>query len=1839
MKLYEHTKIKTQISKRVFPVTKGALLTPLTLLLVYSFVLNSALFLTVNASDRPVPEHVDEASQTSGDGPEYYPAGYRVADPIVVFGPETFERTDFQTRHVRRFSLPKDVVGPYTITIDNGTEDGNERILDGVIYLNDIVVAGSSELNLQSTTISRTVQLYSTNVLDVSFLGRGGASVTVVITGFRLFSSFYPPVIDSFSPAIGAVGTAVTILGSNLVPRNQTENNTVTVTFEGSNGTRRAATVTSATTSTVKVIVPSGIVSGPIELINANGRAISSASFNVVSELDYQITVMPSSVSAVQLTRATQIVAISSSHPSFTQLVSLSVVGLPSGVSSTFEPDAITAGATSNFTLNLANANLNPGSYSYSIKGTSEIDGRIVEHTAPAQLTVVAAGQTNVTGRVLSSDQLPIMGATVSVQPEGRSTTTDAAGNFLLTNVTAGTNRPIQIDGRTANAPNRTYPVIQEPVPTIVAGQTNNVPWIFFLPPIDRQDEVQIQPNAPTPVINRRVDNLMMTIPANAQLRNRDGSMVDRVSITPLDVDRVPAPIPANLGTSVVYTSQPGGAISANGTKIPVVYPNLGQANPGTQISLWAFNHDTVQWYQYGTGTVSADGKTIAPNIDPSTGHPFGLPDFSWHFPNTTPDGNQNNPPSEPPRPPDEPPCGSSGNSSRIVDYSTGLKVEITSDIAFGGARGTLELKRYFNSDLPSIYCDGNCAFGRGTTHNFNVQLTGTFLLGGAGRVVMPGEGLGRLFGYRRTEPDGSLVFGSIGTAGQLGDGIRKLTDGSFEYRYARGKSMRFNSSRRLISISDRNQNTTTLGYAGNNLTTITDAVGRTITLAYDGSNRISSATDPMGRIWRYTYEGTPGTGGNPGLTTVTDPENTVTRYTYSVGGRLASVTDARGNRVKLVTYDPSGRVINQLFADNSSETYGYTLSGTTVTSVTVTDSLLRRDIKRFNPSGQVIEYVDPLGQTMRYVRDISTNQVTSVSGSCGCTEESKTYDDNGNLLTVTDRLGAVMRYEYEPLFNHVVRVTDKNGHVTNFQYDIRANLISSTNARNEITNYSYDSLGQLTSVTDPLGHTTSFTYDNRGNVAVITDALGHQTNLEYDLVGNITAKTDPLGRRSSYTYDNRNRVLSVTDPNSKTTRFTYDANGNLLSTTNTLNQVTRNTYDVKNRLLTTTDPIENVTRFAYNTDDELTLVRSPLGRRTSYTYDARGQVKTITDALNGRVRFTYDTKGNLTALSDERNNVTAFTYDPLSRLVGRRDPLGKLSTNTFDAQSNLIETVDRLDRHSTFSYDALDRLVHAAYPDATVDYTYDAASRLTQLTDTQGGNIQRTFDNANRLLNETTPAGSVSYSYNNANQRTSMVADNRPAVNYSYDSAGRLQSIAQSGEVFGYSYDDLSRMIRMTRPNGIRTEYGYDNAGRLNRLEHLDGLDQAVEKFLYSYNADSEIETITSLFAPQLLANSRAASPADAANRIGQFGNVSYAFNFEGQTVSKTDPGGVTNYNWDVRGRLTGVGLPSGQNITYSYDALGRRLSRSSGGQTTQFVHDGQDVVRDKNSDTTAVEYVNGAGIDNKLRQAGGNGSLYFLQDLLGSTAALTNVAGGVVERAQYEAFGKTAGSSFTRYGFTGRELENSTGLMFYRARWYDSNQGRFLTEDPSGMSDGANLYHYVINSPLVYRDPLGLVALANLGRAVAGVIGNTLGAIGAGVLIGSTGGAGTVLVGAIGVKSVYGIGANLVNVIQAIRAKDDDAFEKGFSSTGSAFGDIASLLFCRNNQTAQNLATVLDLTVDLGGSRYQKGLTSLSGIPIGPIFEGHVDSLLDALAGLAALDTVVNNPSVQTNVFPYLQ
>jgi len=287
----------------------------------------------------------------------------------------------------------------------------------------------------------------------------------------------------------------------------------------------------------------------------------------------------------------------------------------------------------------------------------------------------------------------------------------------------------------------------------------------------------------------------------------------------------------------------------------------------------------------------------------------------------------------------------------------------------------------------------------------------------------------------------------------------------------------------------------------------------------------------------------------------------------------------------------------------------------------------------------------------------------------------------------------------------------------------------------------------------------------------------------------------------------------------------------------------------------------------------------------------------------------------------------------------------------------------------------------------------------------------------------------------------TKVVTDNA----YQYNDAGDLVQNTDLGGTHAFGYDVLDRLTSASYPKTTSESYSYDAIG--NRAN-------SQRSSTYNYQPFNRLVGTTA---------------------------ASYVYDNNGNLTTKTENGKSTNFGWDFENRLTQVVTPASESVSYKYDALGRRIQRAgSDGVGTNFTYDGQDVIKDVNNDGSTVDYLNGPGIDNKVRQTSTvkkkSTAFYFATDHLGSTTALTNDKGHVVDEITYDAFGNGTGSKETRYDYTGRERDPLTGLMYYRARWYDPQIGRFISEDPIGLAGGINQFAYVGNSPQNAKDPSGL-------------------------------------------------------------------------------------------------------------------------------------------------------------------
>jgi YD repeat-containing protein len=191
-----------------------------------------------------------------------------------------------------------------------------------------------------------------------------------------------------------------------------------------------------------------------------------------------------------------------------------------------------------------------------------------------------------------------------------------------------------------------------------------------------------------------------------------------------------------------------------------------------------------------------------------------------------------------------------------------------------------------YNADGSRAIVD--TVMGYGWTHSYNI-----FRFSQAG-VMFRWDGNGRVTRYG-LGPGGTFIAapGYFETLVRNGSGFTITQKDQTKYNFAQIPGTPFlvgGPVYRLTSMVDRDHNTTTLTYTGGNLTTITDTYGRSVTLAYNAQNKLSSVIDPLGRITTLQYDST-----GHKLIQITDPLGNSIQYTYNTFYQLIAKTDKAG--------------------------------------------------------------------------------------------------------------------------------------------------------------------------------------------------------------------------------------------------------------------------------------------------------------------------------------------------------------------------------------------------------------------------------------------------------------------------------------------------------------------------------------------------------------------------------------------------------------------------------------------------------------------------------------------------------------------------------------------------------------------------------------------------------------------------------------------------------------------------------------------------------------------------------------------------------------------------------
>lgn len=787
---------------------------------------------------------------------------------------------------------------------------------------------------------------------------------------------------------------------------------------------------------------------------------------------------------------------------------------------------------------------------------------------------------------------------------------------------------------------------------------------------------------------------------------------------------------------------------------------------------------------------------------------------------------------------------------------------------------------------------------------------------------------------------------------------------------------------------------------------------------------------------------------------------------------------------------------------------------------------------------------------SMRYEYDRNSRQTFKVEDDLDTSRTN--YDGVARTIMKTDPERNTVEYAYDGNHNLIE------------MREIDVSQITGISDETFLTTYFYDSLDRLQSRVNNLGQTWHMRYDSRDNLMAIADAQGplRQEALRRRAFvdGELTINTvNEPGNVKLIQYDGINRRLS------EDRILTKDGQGDGVIGV-TLEGVRVNPEGPRNipQELSpdTTKSGDGLITVRYDWDKNslLASILDDNGNQTQYSHDNLNRRVTQTNgnvvapALTDRadrpttITMEYDSDDNLVRLTDENGSVCESRFDAINRQIRRLIARGPGVVGTTEM---------------SYEYDGLSRLTLATdnnepedrSDDSVNTYIYDSLSRVIEATEKIGDRETKVISSGWRAedlqTSLTYPNGrALEYRYDGLD-RLASVADRGAAQNIAnYQYIGVYRVLERRYPINGTQMTYLD--------NARANDIGYDGLRRPIQLRHLRADNSLIVGFTHTYDrmsnklteeklhdpANSEVYAYDSTY--RLISFDRpnvgAMTPLHSRWTIDGVGNWQQvddevrqhsSFNElvvrNGMVIDHDANGneiddGTFTFQWDYRNRLRAVtrkadGLLVG---LYTYDAVNRRIRKvvtnpSGPDVVTDFYYDGWRVIEERDgTDNLVQQYVyGGAYIDELLlvdsNSTGGDSvravsqpspRLFYHQNALFSTFALTDQIGTIVEGYQYDAYGRvlvyapgrngvvefgaddeTSVERGSRLGnpycFTARRLDVETALYHYRNRYFDTAKGRFISRDPLGtwsdVGGFGNAYAYVGNRAVSSLDPFG--------------------------------------------------------------------------------------------------------------------------------------------------------------------
>ena len=558
--------------------------------------------------------------------------------------------------------------------------------------------------------------------------------------------------------------------------------------------------------------------------------------------------------------------------------------------------------------------------------------------------------------------------------------------------------------------------------------------------------------------------------------------------------------------------------------------------------------------------------------------------------------------------------------------------------------------------------------------------------------------------------------------------------------------------------------------------------------------------------------------------------------------------------------------------------------------------------------------------------------------------------------------------------------------------------------------------------------------------------------------------------------------------------------------------------YDVENRQTRKTYADATHWDYTYDAAGRLTSRTDAKNQTTHYQYDAVGNLTNINYPNDADVSFAYDALNRKTQMVDGIGTTT-YEYSSCCGLLESEDgPFAndKLYFSYTDAQQ--LASITSAFQRVVYTYDNLQRLETVTGPEGTNTYSYEGTGTVWRNLQLGNGTaVSRHYDELMRLTNmvNATDAGVLSLfalTVDDADQRTQVIREDGTRYDFAYDAAGQLTNAVATladdtpwqAYRFGYQYDPAGNPVEQDK-NGLVYSNSFNHLNQ--NVETVPGGSLAVLGRINYPGGTVTVNSVQAQISPDSIFAATGISftlGTNALNTVftdpfGRSTNREMSVVVTRKAYQYDANGNLTNdgrmaYFWNDENRLVAVrSAKTGALIQENrYDGLGRRRERiqisvaggDDPGSTNRYLYQDWLVLGVTDGAGNVMEtYTHGADLSGQVGGAAGGiggilastqegGSAYYHYDFNGNVVNVSTSNQTQLAKYNYSPFGEVLlkeGAFNSRYQFSTKELDGSTGMNYYGYRYYSPSLGRWINRDPLG--DESFFSSYTRKMPRVER------------------------------------------------------------------------------------------------------------------------------------------------------------------------